>query len=43
VLLQNRLSEHVTLEHDITVLCDAVEILDFEQALIALSSLEQQL
>jgi HPt (histidine-containing phosphotransfer) domain-containing protein len=43
VLLQNRLSEHVTLEHDITVLCDAVEILDFEQALIALSSLEKQL
>jgi HPt (histidine-containing phosphotransfer) domain-containing protein len=24
VLLQNRLSEHVTLEHDITVLCDPI-------------------
>ncbi|WP_350433259.1 Hpt domain-containing protein [Shewanella sp. H8] len=40
--LQNKLLGHAHLEHDLTVLCNAVEILDFETAQVALSSLSKK-
>ncbi|KVX03125.1 Hpt domain-containing protein [Shewanella frigidimarina] len=43
LLLQNKLSGHTQLEHDLTTLCDAVETLDFATALAALSSLTAKL
>ncbi|MGX9463393.1 Hpt domain-containing protein [Shewanella sp. A14] len=41
LLLQDKLSGHPHLEHNLTELSDAVEILDFETALVALSSLSE--
>ncbi|WP_137227213.1 Hpt domain-containing protein [Shewanella sp. MEBiC00475] len=40
--LQNKLLGHAHLEPDLTKLCDAVEMLDFETALAALSSLSKK-
>ncbi|AZG73209.1 Hpt domain-containing protein [Shewanella livingstonensis] len=41
--LQNKLSDNLTLENELTTLSDAVEMLDFDQALDALCSLSQKL
>ncbi|UCX05120.1 Hpt domain-containing protein [Shewanella glacialimarina] len=42
-LLQSNRAQKLSLEHNFTALCDAVEVLDFEKALIELSSLSEGL